>query len=113
MEQERPLFNVQNTVICYDLDKEPTKFVIDTLSLGPRNPVLSKFNQNHVLSELDSFLNFCKENQVSDELITDINIKTLNYVKKCKKQKPPRNIQLTRKYLIENKLLAVPFDKGI
>ena len=45
--------------------------------------------------------------------MSDINIKTLQYVKKYKKQKPSRNLALTRKYLKDNDLQAVPFDKGI
>ena len=45
--------------------------------------------------------------------MTDINVKTLNYIKKCKNMKASRNIQMTKKYLKENDLLAVPFDKGI
>ena len=105
--------NIHNTVICHQLDKIPPKFVLDTLSLGPKNAVLEKFNQNDVLSELDSFIKFCTDREVNDNLITDINIKTLAYIKNCKKQKPSRNIQLTKKYLKENSLLAVPFDKGI
>ena len=39
-EQEKPLFNVDNTVICYELPNKPPKYVIDTLSLGPRNSIL-------------------------------------------------------------------------
>lgn len=112
-EQERPLFNVRNTVICYGLTKTPPKYVMDTLSLGPRNSVMEDFNQNDVLAELDSLIRFCKQKEVADEMITDINVKTLTYIKNCKKQKTPRNIQMTRKYLKENGLLAVPFDKGI
>ena len=45
--------------------------------------------------------------------MTDINIKTLNYIKKCKKLKNSRNITLTKQYLKENDLLAIPFDKGV
>ena len=67
----------------------------------------------YVLAELDSLLNFCKDNQVDDEVITDINVKTLAYIKKCKKMASSRNIIKTKQYLKENNLLAVPFDKGI
>ena len=35
-EQDKPLFNVNNTVICYNPIKPP-KYVIDTLALSPRN----------------------------------------------------------------------------
>ena len=111
--QEKPLFNVNNTVLFYNLETVPPKFVLDTLSLGPRNAIIDRFDQNDVLSELDDFLKYCKDKNIDEETITDINIKTLSYIKDCRKQKTPRNVQLTRKYLAENRLLAVPFDKGI
>ena len=82
-------------------------------SLGPKNSVLEKFNPHDVLAELDGFLNHCKENNATEDLISDINIKTINYIKKCKKQKPSRNISATKRYLKKNNLLAVPFDKGM
>ena len=85
----------------------------DTLSLGPRSPVLNKFDNKEVLATLDEFLHHCKNNCVDDEVITDINVKTLNYVKKCKQLRNSRNVMLTNKYLKENGLLAVPFDKGV
>ena len=50
---------------------------------------------------------------MDDEVITDINVKTLAYIKKCKKMASSRNIIKTKQYLKENNLLAVPFDKGI
>ena len=58
-------------------------------------------------------MEFCRDKKVDEEVITDINIKTLSYIKNCEKQKSPRNLMLTRRYLKENQLLAVPFDKGI
>ena len=91
----------------------PPKYVLDTLSLGPKNAVLENFNKNDVLSELDKLLSFCKDKNANNDLMTDINIKTLTYVKNCNKQKSPRNIQMTKKYLKDHNLLAVPFDKGI
>jgi len=55
----------------------------------------------------------CDKKYLPREIINDINIKTLNYIKHCEKMKPNRHIQMTRKYLTNNRLLAVPFDKGI
>ena len=55
-EQEKPLFNVSNTVRLFELDKTPPTYVIETLSLGPRNPVIERFNPNDVLVELDRFI---------------------------------------------------------
>ena len=63
--------------------------------------------------ELDCFLEFCDKKGIHNETITEINIKTLNYIKKCKKIKESRNVILTKKYLKDKNLLAVPFDKGI
>ena len=73
--------------------------VLQTLSLGPRNPVLERFDQNEILAELDSLMEFCKNKNVDEETLTNINIKTLTYIKNCKKQKTPRNLMLTRQYL--------------
>ena len=112
-EQERPLFNVKNTVVMCELEKEPPRYVMETLALGPKNAVLDRFEPKDILVELDGLLNHCKRNNIPEETITDINVKTLNYIKKCKKMKSTRNIQMTKKYLKENNLLAIPFDKGI
>ena len=43
-EQERPLFNVKNTVQISDLEKTPPTYVLETLSLGPKNAVLDDLN---------------------------------------------------------------------
>ena len=45
-EQERPLFDVNNTVICVHLDRNPPKYAMDILSLGPKNSALGKFDDN-------------------------------------------------------------------
>ena len=112
-EQERPLFSVRNTVTLHNLDEEPPAFVIDTLSLGPKNAVLQRFNPHDVLAEIDGLLSYCKNNKLTEDVISDINIKTISYIKKCKKQKPSRHIQATKRYLKERDLLAVPFDKVV
>ena len=112
-QQERPLFNVKNTVTLHKLEEIPPTYVLDTLSLGPKNAVLEKFNPHDVLAEIDGLLSHCKENKVTEDIISDINIKTICYIKKCKKQKSSRNIQATKRYLKEKSLLAIPFDKGV
>ena len=94
-----------------DLEKQPPGYVLDTLSLGPRNATLDRFNPKDILAELDDLLRFCK--RVQNDTITDINIKTLTYIKNSKKMKTPRHWMVTRKNLNDNRLLAVSFDKGI
>ena len=112
-EQQRPLFQVKDTVVLHNIDTTPPAYVMATLALGPKNSVLDKFKPHDVLAELDDLLAYCKNNHVSEETISDINIKTLGYIKKCKKLKSSRNIQMTKRYLMDNNLLAVPFDKGV
>ena len=112
-EQERPLFSVSNTVLECELDQPLPQFVKSTLALGPKNSVLDAFNAKDVLAEIDGLLDHCTKHKVSNEIMTDINVKTVTYIKKCKKLKSARNITLTKKYLKNNNLLAVPFDKGI
>ena len=36
----------------------------------------------------------------------------MKYVKSCSAQQPPRNLIMTKRYLKQNNLLAIPFDKG-
>ena len=95
-EQERPLFNVENTVFVCGADLSIPKFVMETLSLGPKSAVLDKFDTKEILAEVDKLLAHCKDNDISDDIITDINVKTLTYIKKCKKFKGSRNVLLTK-----------------
>jgi len=57
--------------------------------------ILSKM----IFYQLDSLISYCKDKEVENNIITDINVKTLAYVKKCKKQKSPRHIRLTNTIL--------------
>ena len=108
-EQDRPLFNVSNTRVLCGLETTPPKYVQETLALGPKNAILDRFDPKDLLAEIDSLLHHCKTNKVSDETITDINVKTLAYIKRCKRMKSSRNIQMTKKYLKEGRL---PFQNG-
>ena len=113
LQQQKPLFNVKNTIRIVDVPINIPNYVIQTLALGPRNPVLTRFNEKDVLVELDCFLNFCSDHYIPECTMTDINVKTLSYIKSCKQQKTPRHVNLTRQFLSKNNLLAIPFDKGI
>ena len=79
--QQKPLFNVTNTVQVCDVSINIPNYVMQTLAMGPRHPVMDKFNEKDVLVELDGFLKFCKDKHVNNAAITDINVKTLNYIK--------------------------------
>ena len=86
--QDRPLLNTQDTVRLFDIDIVPQKYVIDTLALGLKNSVLTKFNQKETLAEINSLLHKLNTQITSNETINDINA------------------------LKEHELLAIPFDKG-
>ena len=73
-EQEHPLFDVENTVVLCGLDATPPSYVMETLALGPKNAVLDRFEPKDILAELDGLLSYCKEQEVTDEVITDINM---------------------------------------
>ena len=53
---------------------------------------MTKFEPNEILTELDDLLKFCKDNEFPDGVITDINVKTVAYIKNCKKQRCSRNM---------------------
>ena len=57
IEQERPLFDVHDTVKQHNINIVPPRYVLDTLALGPRNAILDQFNSFDVLAELDILLN--------------------------------------------------------
>ena len=111
-QQERPLFSVSNTVKVLVPELSPPKYVMETLSMGPKHPVMDRFDSKDVLVELDNLLKECERRFLPEDFTTNINVKTLNYIKHCDKMKSNRNITMTKKYLKENGLLAIPFDKG-
>ena len=84
-EQAKSLFNIKNTVIPYIFDRTPSKYETETWSLGPRNAVIEMFEPNDVLAQLDGLLSYCQENGADRQIVSDINIRTLNYVNKRNK----------------------------
>ena len=71
--------------MAYELDNPPPEYVIRTLALGPKNAVLDDFDAKEILAELDGLLYHCKNNEMNNDIITDINIEALNYIKKIQK----------------------------
>lgn len=60
-----------------DVDTAIPKYVLDTLSMGPKNPVLTKFDSKSFLVEMDMLLNKLQNHDITNEIINDINIATL------------------------------------
>ena len=111
-QQERPLFIVHDTVRFFELDIHPPKYVLDTLSMGPKNPILYKFKQKELLAEINLLLNRLGKASVSNDVLNDINVANLKYVKSCSSHRTPRHIIMPKRYFREKDLLPVPFDKG-
>ena len=80
---DEAFFNVENTIIISEFTGHVPNYVFQTLALGPRHPVMTKFDEKEVLIELDSFLNFCGKkfnSLIPDSTLTEVNIKTLHYI---------------------------------
>ena len=71
------------------------------------NSARTPFESKGILAELDLFFEFYKKNEVQDYIITDINIKTLAYIKICQKQKSPRNNMIDITFTIVSLLLTL------
>ena len=106
------LLNVSSTVITYNLDYSLPKFVLDTLSLGPKSAVLDHVNPKNILAELDLFHKFCKDGSVNDNIFTDINIKTkLLLISKSTKSRNHHGILPTDSDLIMNFHALAPLKR--
>ena len=100
-QQQRPLFDIHDTVKLYNLDVRPPQYVLDTLALGPKNAVLDSFKAKEVLAEIDALLSHCKREHVANDTMNEINVATFKYIKTCESQKSPQNFIMTKRYLKE------------
>ena len=66
----------------FKVDIHPPKYVLDTLSMGPKNLILDKFNQKELLAKIDLLLNRLGKGNISN-VLNIINVATLKYVKSC------------------------------
>ena len=106
--QGMPLFGIYDSVKVIDVEVPIPKYVLETLALGPKNPVLEKYNVKSTLAEVDGLLEFCESKECSPDMKNEIEAATIRYNKKSEQQIPQRNVAMTKKFLSENKLLAVP-----
>ena len=88
-------------------------WVREVLSFGPKHPVRDKFNEIHFLVDIDSFLSELKLNRIPGEKLFDIEAAVKRYAKKVKQTPSNKDVEKARKYLKDNGLLAVPFNKGV
>ena len=87
------------------------QWVREVLSFGPLHPVRDKFNEIFFLADIDSFLSELKINRIPGEKLCEIEAAAKRYAKNVKQTPSDKGVEKARKYLKDNGLLAVPFDK--
>ena len=112
-QQDRPPLQVKDTVRCLDDIKVPT-YIMNLLKLGPRHPILRAFNETRLLVETEKTLFALKKNNLMKENTTsDISLSVKLYAKKAKSHTSKRALSTLKRWLEENDIKAVPFDKGL
>ena len=89
------------------------RWVREVLSFGPKHPVRDKFNEIHFLADIDRFLSELKLKRIPGEKLCEIEAAAKRYAKNVKQTPTDKGVEKARKYLRDNGLLAVPFDKGL
>ena len=85
---------------------------IDEVTSSHRT-VSDKFNEIHILAEIDIFLSDLRNHKVPGEALFDIEAVAKAYAQREKKTPSDKGVENVRKYLKGNGLVAVPFDKGV
>ena len=83
-----------------------------SLKFWTKHPVLDKFNEIHLIADLDSFLSELKLNRIPGEKICEIEAAAKRYAKNVKQTPSDKGVEKARKYLKDNGLLAMQFDRG-
>ena len=81
--------------------------------MGPKHPIRDKFNKTHFLADIDNFLSQLKNQKTSGKTLCELEPTAKPYAKNFRQTPRDKAVEKTRKYLKDNGLLAVPFDKGI
>ena len=85
----------------------------EVLSFGPNNPVRDKYNKIHFHADIESFLSELNINRSVGEKLCEIEAAAKRYANNVKQTPSDKCVEKARKYLKDNGLLAVPFDKGV
>ena len=83
------------------------------MALGPKHAVRDKFNETHFLTDIDIFLSDLKNPKIPVEALCEIEAVAKAYAKRVKQTPSDKGVEKVRKYLKRNRLIAVPYDKGV
>ena len=100
-----------NNVVTLD-DVELPTFLLDVLLLGPRHPVRDKLYEVHFLAEVDRLVRELREKNTDDEKLCEIELSAKWYAKNVSETPMDIRVKKANDFLKDQKLLAVPFDKG-
>ena len=90
------------------------QWVREVLNFGQKHPVQDKFNEIYFLTGIDSFLSELKLNGKPGEIFCAFEeAAKKRFAMNVKQTRSDKGAEKARKYLKENGLLAVPFDKGL
>ena len=87
-------------------------FVRDLLDFAPKHPIRDKFEELHFLADIDSLIRNLRENNESEEKLFEIEAASKWYSKTITERPLDRALANVQKYLRDNALNAVHFDKG-
>ena len=88
-------------------------WVREVLGFGTKHPVRDKFNEIYFLADINSLLSELKLNRLPKEKLCEIEAAAKRYAKNVKQTPSDKGVEKARKYLKDNGLVAVPFDKGV
>ena len=88
-------------------------WVHEVLSMGPKHPIRYKFNDTHFLVDIDVFLSQLKNQKTFGYILSKIEAAAKAYAKNERQTPKDKAVEKTRKYLKDNGLMAVLFDKGV
>ena len=94
-------------------DVELPNWLQQVLALGPKHPVRDNFNETHFLAVIDIFLSDLKNRKVFREALCDIEAEAKANAKKVKQTPSDKSVEMARKYLKINGLVAVLYDKSV
>ena len=86
-------------------------FVKDLLSYGPKHPIRDKFNETHFSADIDKLIKTLRENGTDGKKLYEIEASKKWYAKTVRETPSDRGVVERAKFLKDNDILAVPFDK--
>ena len=84
-----------------------------SLKFWTKTSGLRQIQYIHFLADIDSFLSELKLNRIPGEKFCEIEAAAKRYAKNVKQTPSDKGVEKARKYLKDNGLLEVPFDKAV